>query len=176
MKSRLSPWALSTQQTPQPLSILFLSSLRGTCQDKYTGWIRDTLEPEKNIIVQYVDFTDWLSMPENITSYISTLVECKFTSLPSENQFWLLQSVMKGIVPVMVQFVWLYFYIAFFPLTIDLVNGLASVKRKVISHQLRWMEVYIMFPGCTELDVTPWGERRRWSSLLKRMLHSLARL
>lgn len=43
----------------------------------------------------------------------------------------------------------------------DLVKGLASVKRKVMSHQLRWMEVYIMFPGCTALDVMPYGERRR---------------
>lgn len=38
------------------------------------------------------------------------------------------------------------------------------------------MDVYIMFPGCTALEVTPFGESRRWSSLLKRMLHSLARL
>lgn len=60
--------------------------------------------------------------------------------------------------------------------TIDLVKGLASVKKKVMSHQLRWIEVYIMFPGCTALEVTPYGERRRWSSLLKRMLQSLARL
>lgn len=61
-------------------------------------------------------------------------------------------------------------------LTIVLVKGLARVKRKVISHQLLCMEVYIMFPGCTALEVMPWGERRRWSSLLKRMLQSLARL
>lgn len=62
------------------------------------------------------------------------------------------------------------------PCCMDLVNGLAREKTKVISHQLRWMEVYIMFPGCTALEVTPWGERRRWSSLLKRTLQSLARL
>lgn len=61
-------------------------------------------------------------------------------------------------------------------LTMDLVKGRPSVKRKVISHQLLWMDVYIMFPGCNALEVTPWGESRRWSSLLKRMLHSLARL
>lgn len=61
-------------------------------------------------------------------------------------------------------------------LTIDLVKGRAKVKRRVMSHQLRWMEVYIMFPGCSALQVTPWGDMRRFSSLEKRMLQSLARL
>lgn len=37
----------------------------------------------------------------------------------------------------------------------DLVNGLAKVNSSVYTHQLRWMEEYIMFPGCTALDVTP---------------------
>lgn len=40
-------------------------------------------------------------------------------------------------------------------LTMDLVKGRASVKRNVISHQLLWSDVYIMFPGCTALEVTP---------------------
>ena len=61
-------------------------------------------------------------------------------------------------------------------LTMDLVKGLAKVKSSVYAHQPRWREEYIIFPGCTAFDVTPRGDRRRWSSLEKRMLHSLDRL
>ena len=61
-------------------------------------------------------------------------------------------------------------------LTMDLVKGLAKVKSSVYTHQPRWRAEYIMFPGCTAFDVTPRGDRRRWSSLENRMLHSLDRL
>lgn len=58
----------------------------------------------------------------------------------------------------------------------DLVKGRAKVNSRVYTHQLRWRDEYIIFPGCTALDVTPWGERRRFSSLEKSILQSLERL